>query len=118
VFHYFRRKNDLLILALLFILTGVALVIYLNSPPEEPRERDYIYVGSFYIFTIWIGIGVLFIADLLRKFLANETTRAIAATAIGLLVPVIMVANGWDNHDRSHRYHSVDFAKNMLNTCA
>jgi MFS family permease len=118
VYHYFRRKNDLLILALLFILTGVALVIYLNSPPEEPRERDYIYVGSFYIFTMWVGLGVLFVADLLRKILANETTRSLAATALGLLVPAVMVAKGWDNHNRNNRYHSVDFAKNMLNTCA
>lgn len=118
IFHYFRRKNDLLVLALLFILTGVALVIYLNSPPEEPRERDYIYVGSFYIFTMWIGLGVLFIADAISRVLKNDRTRALAATAIGLLVPVVMVAKGWDNHNRNHRYHSVDFAKNMLNTCA
>lgn len=118
VYYYFRNKKDLLILGLLFFLTGVALVIYLNSPPEEPRERDYIYVGSFYIFTIWIGIGVMFIADLLKKLLSNGATRAIAATAIGLVVPIIMVAKGWDNHDRNHRYHSVDFAKNLLNSCA
>lgn len=118
VYYYFRHKNDLLILGLLFILTGVALVIYLNSPPEEPRERDYIYVGSFYIFTIWIGVGVMFIADLLKKILSNDVTRAIASTAIALVAPVIMVAQGWDNHNRNHRYHSVDFARNMLNSCA
>lgn len=118
LYQYFRKRSDLLILALLFILTGVALVIYLNSPPEEPRERDYIYVGSFYIFTMWIGLGVMFLADAIKKVLSSETTRAIAATAVGLLVPAIMVAKGWDNHNRAHRYHSVDFAKNMLNTCA
>lgn len=118
VIQYFRRNRDLLILGLLFILTGVALVVYLNSPPTEPRERDYIYVGSFYIFCIWIGFGVLSIADGLSKVLKNGTTRAVAASVIGLAVPVMMGAKGWDNHDRSNRYHSVDFAKNLLNSCA
>ncbi len=118
VIQYVRRRKDLLVLGLLFVLTGVALVVYLNSPPTEPRERDYIYVGSFYIFCIWIGFGVISIADALQKVLTNGTSRAIAASAIGLVVPVLMGAKGWDNHDRSHRYHSVDFAKNMLNTCA
>ncbi|WP_031525784.1 glycosyltransferase family 117 protein [Dyadobacter crusticola] len=118
VMMYFRQKRDLLVLGLLFILTGVALVVYLNSPPTEPRERDYIYVGSFYIFCIWIGFGVLAIADAISKFIGNSSTRAIAATGIAMVVPVIMVAKGWDNHNRSHRYHSVDFAKNLLNSCA
>lgn len=115
---YFRQKRDLLVLGLLFILTGVALVVYLNSPPTEPRERDYIYVGSFYIFCIWIGYGVIAIADAISKFIQSATTRAGVATALGLVVPVIMGAKGWDNHNRSHRYHSVDFAKNLLNSCA
>ncbi|MHA4742260.1 glycosyltransferase family 117 protein [Dyadobacter sp. MSC1_007] len=115
---YFRQKRDLLVLGLLFLLTGVALVVYLNSPPTEPRERDYIYVGSFYIFCIWIGYGVIAIADAISKFIQSATTRAGVATALGLIVPVIMGAKGWDNHNRSHRYHSVDFAKNLLNSCA
>jgi hypothetical protein len=115
---YYRRKKDLLILGLLFVLTGVALVIYLNSPPTEPRERDYIYVGSFYIFCIWIGFGVIAIADGLGKFVKNASTRAGLATALCLVVPVIMGAKGWDNHNRNNRYHSVDFAKNLLNSCA
>lgn len=115
---YFRQKRDLLVLGLLFILTGVALVIYLNSPPTEPRERDYIYVGSFYIFCIWIGYGVIALADAIGKFVKSGTARAGAATAAGLIVPVIMGAKGWDNHNRDNRYHSVDFAKNLLNSCA
>jgi hypothetical protein len=118
VIQYFRRRRDLLVLGLLFFLTGVALVIYLNSPPTEPRERDYIYVGSFYIFCIWIGFGVVAIADGLASVLKNATTRAGIATAIGLVVPALMGFKGWDNHDRSNRYHSVDFAKNLLNSCA
>lgn len=118
VFMYFRRQRDLLVLSLLFILTGVALVIYLNSPPTEPRERDYIYVGSFYIFCIWIGFGVIAIADMLSKLIKNAQARTVMATAMGLAVPFILVAKGWDNHDRSNRYHSVDFARNILNSCA
>lgn len=118
VIQYFRRRRDLLVLGLLFFLTGVALVVYLNSPPTEPRERDYIYVGSFYIFCIWIGFGVIAIAEGLSAFLKNATARAGIATALGLVVPIIMGFKGWDNHDRSHRYHSVDFAKNLLNSCA
>ncbi len=115
---YARSKKDLLILALLFILTGVALVVYLNSPPTEPRERDYIYVGSFYIFCIWIGFGVIAIADAISKFVKDGATRAGVATAACLVVPVMMGAKGWDNHNRANRYHSVDFAKNLLNSCA
>ncbi|MCE7040877.1 DUF2723 domain-containing protein [Dyadobacter sp. CY312] len=115
---YARQKKDLLILGLLFVLTGVALVVYLNSPPTEPRERDYIYVGSFYIFCIWIGFGVIAIADGIGKFVKNASTRAGVATALCLVVPVMMGAKGWNNHNRNHRYHSVDFAKNLLNSCA
>jgi hypothetical protein len=118
VIQYFRRKRDLLVLGLLFFLTGVALVVYLNSPPTEPRERDYIYVGSFYIFCIWIGFGVIALADGLASVIKNATARASVATALGLVVPALMGFKGWDNHDRSNRYHSVDFAKNLLNSCA
>ncbi|MFN4146766.1 MAG: DUF2723 domain-containing protein [Runella sp.] len=114
----FRRKQDLLITGLLFLMMGVALVTYLNSPPIEPRERDYIYVGSFYIFAIWIGLGVLFIYDGLSKILPSAVGRAGIATLLGLSAPLLMGAKGWDNHDRSNRYHSVDFAKNLLNSCA
>ncbi len=114
----FRRKRDLLITTLLFLMMGVALVVYLNSPPVEPRERDYIYVGSFYIFAFWIGLGVLFLYDSFTKILANSTARAVAATALGLVAPAIMVAKSFDNHDRSNRFHSVDFARNLLNSCA
>ena len=118
VIQFFRRPKDLLVLGMLFVLTGIALVTYLNSPPVEPRERDYIYVGSFYIFAMWIGLGVLAIFDFASKILKPEMPRAILATVIGLVIPTVMVAKGWDNHNRANRYHSVDFAKNLLNSCA
>lgn len=103
---------------LLFFLTGVALVLYLNSPPIEPRERDYIYSGSYYAFAIWIGFGVLAIYELLGAVLKNKQVLAIIATILGLCIPTIMAAENWDDHDRSNRYFSVDAAKNYLDTCA
>ncbi len=103
---------------LLFFLTGIALVLYLNSPPIEPRERDYIYSGSYYAFAIWIGFGVLAIYELLGAILKNKQVLAIIATLLGLMIPTIMIAENWDDHDRSDRYFSVDAAKNYLDTCA
>ncbi|MFD1143332.1 DUF2723 domain-containing protein [Larkinella insperata] len=118
VIQYFRRSRDLLIVGLLFFFTGIALQIFLNSPPSEPRERDYIYVGSFYFFAIWIGLGVVALIDGVSAYLKNEKLRVGLVSGLCLLVPVMMGAKSWDNHDRSNRYHSVDFAKNLLNSCA
>jgi hypothetical protein len=118
VFQYYRRRRDFLIVGLLFLFTGVALQVFLNSPPSEPRERDYIYVGSFYFFAIWLGLGVMAIAEGLRNYLKNDVTRNATVVGLSLLVPVLMGSQTWDNHDRSNRYHSVDFAKNLLNSCA
>ena len=113
-----KRDKDWLSIFIVFIMTGLALVVFMNSPPTEPRERDYIYVGSFYAFAIWIGLGVIGLADLLKKLIKNGNSRAIAAIGLSATVPVIMGFQGWDDHDRSNRYHSVDFAKNLLNGCA
>ncbi|WP_031530044.1 glycosyltransferase family 117 protein [Dyadobacter crusticola] len=118
IYMYYRSRKDLLVLGLLFLLTGLALVIYLNSPPSEPRERDYIYVGSFYIFSMWIGIGVLALSSLLGQIVKKHTLKTSIAFAAGLSVPIVLIAQGWDNHDRSNRFHSVDFARNLLNSCA
>jgi hypothetical protein len=118
---FYQLKKDekgFIIIGLLFILTGVAIVVYLNSPPVEPRERDYIYVGSYYAFCMWIGFGVLAIADLLKKFVQNRASQQIVAGALCLTVPAIMGFKGWDNHNRSGRYHSIDQAKNTLRSCA
>ena len=118
VFQYSRRRRDFLIVGLLFLFTGIALQIFLNSPPAEPRERDYIYVGSFYFFAIWLGLGVMAIAEGLRAYLKSDTTRNGLVIGLSLLVPVMMGAKSWDNHNRDNRYQSVDFAKNLLNSCA
>ncbi|MDJ1471968.1 DUF2723 domain-containing protein [Cytophagaceae bacterium DM2B3-1] len=118
VFQFNRDKEGFGATFILYFLTGIALVLYLNSPPVEPRERDYIYVGSFYAFTIWIGLGVIALGDALLKYLKNSTTVAFATTAVSLIVPGIMLQQGYDDHDRSGRYMQVDWAKNLLNSCA
>jgi hypothetical protein len=117
VFHVKNNKNDMWVVSLLFLLNGVAVVIYLNQYPYQPRERDYAYVASFYAFAIFIGLGVLFLFDFLSKK-TSAKTAAIAATIVGLIIPTLMVAEGWDDHNRSKRTMSRDFAINYLNTCA
>ncbi len=117
-FHYKRDKKDFWIVMTLFILTGLAIVVYLNQTPFQPRERDYAYAGSFYAFAIWIGLGVLSITELFKKKLPVPVS-AVLATVISLaLVPSIMAKENWDDHDRSGRYTARDFAYNYLNTCA
>ena len=113
-----RRGQDALIVGLLFLMTGLAIVIYLNQPPSEPRERDYTFTGATFAFAIWIGFGVLGIAELLRNVVKNDGLRTGVAVLLALIAPGIMVAQGWDDHDRSDRYNSVDSAKNLLDSCA
>ncbi|QIL75832.1 DUF2723 domain-containing protein [Hymenobacter sp. HDW8] len=117
-FHAQRDGRNAFIVGLLFLFTGLAIVLYLNQPPIEPRERDYTFTGSTYAFAIWIGLGVIGLAELLRSILKADTVRAGVALALGLLAPGIMAAQGWDDHDRSDRYSSVDSAKNLLNSLA
>lgn len=117
-FHFKRDKLDGFIVFLLFILTGIAIIVYLNNTPYQPRERDYGYVGSFYAFAIWIGLGVYAIADLLSKKVAANIASIIAIIAGLFAAPVLMAKEGWDDHDRSDRYTARDFAANYLNSCA
>ncbi|MBR5532963.1 MAG: DUF2723 domain-containing protein [Bacteroidales bacterium] len=101
----------------LFFMTGLAIVIYLNQTPYQPRERDYAYAGSFYAFAIWIGMGVLGIYSFVKKYILERKDNSIAAFAVTLmclLVPVQMAAQNWDDHDRSGRYAARDFGKNYL----
>jgi hypothetical protein len=113
-----KSKRDFWVVMSLFILTGVAIVIYLNQTPYQPRERDYAYAGSFYAFAIWIGMGVAGIFQVLRSKL-NVNLSAIIATVIGLVaVPLLMALQNWDDHDRSGRYTARDIARNYLNSCS
>lgn len=118
VFHIMRRRDDAWVVFLLFIFTGMAIVVYLNQYPYQPRERDYAYAASFYAFAIWIGLGVLAIFQMVARGRSNATSAGAIATAIGLIIPAIMGAEGWDDHDRSLRTMSRDFAINYLNSCA
>jgi hypothetical protein len=110
-------KKGLWVVFLLFFMTGLAIVIYLNQYPHQPRERDYAYAGSFYAFAIWIGLGVLAISDGLKKFMPETVAGGIAGLATLILVPGIMAAENWDDHDRSNRYTARDLGANYLKTC-
>ncbi|MEE4197736.1 MAG: DUF2723 domain-containing protein [Bacteroidales bacterium] len=117
-FHLKRHFNDFVVVLLLFLFTGVAIVVYLNQYPLQPRERDYAYAGSFYAFSIWIGIGVTGIYHFFKKR-SNAVFSAILATTLSLVfVPGIMAKENWNDHDRSDRYMARDFAYNYLNSCA
>ncbi len=108
-------RHQLLIVALLFVMTGLAIVVYLNQTPLQARERDYAYAGSFYAFAIWIGVGVGGVIAFLQKLLKNKAlTAAVAGAIICLLVPLQMVGQTWDDHDRSDRYMCRDFGANYL----
>ena len=97
----------------LFFMTGIAIVLYLNQTPGQPRERDYAYAGSFYAFAIWIGMGVAGIIHLLRNYM-KEVPAAALTSAVCLLVPIQMASQTWDDHDRSGRYVARDFGQNYL----
>ncbi len=117
IFMFQKSKLDFWVVMLLFFFTGIAIVMYLNQTPYQPRERDYAYVGSFYAFAIWIGIGVLGIYEGLKK-LTSPIISASLATIISLSVPTILVSENLADHDRSGRYTARDFAYNYLNSCA
>ncbi|MDR2938362.1 MAG: DUF2723 domain-containing protein [Prevotellaceae bacterium] len=117
-FQYKRSKKDFTVLALLFFFTGIAIVMYLNQNPIQPRERDYAYAASFYAFALWIGIGVAAVAEGLRKIISKPVIAGSVATVASLaLVPCVMAKENWDDHNRSGRYLARDFAYNYLNSC-
>ncbi len=116
-YQFVKDTKNFSVVALLFVMLGVAIVVYLNSPPTEPRERDYIYAGSYYAFAFWIGLAIIGMAELLKGIIKNGKIAAIAATLIGLSAPAIMAAEGWDDHNRANRFFSVDSAANYLNSC-
>ena len=110
-------KQQFLVVMLLFLMTGLAIVVYLNQTPLQPRERDYAYAGSFYAFAIWIGMGVGYITDLMQQLSKNKNAIAtIAGALLCLSVPLQMASQTWDDHDRSGRYTCRDFGANYLNS--
>jgi hypothetical protein len=111
-------KRQLWIIFLLFFMTGLAIVVYLNQYPIQPRERDYAYAGSFYAFTIWIGLGVLALYEALKKYLPEKVNAPLVTAVTLILVPGIMLAENFDDHNRSGRYTARDLGANYLKTCA
>lgn len=112
-----KGEQQLWVTFMLFFMTGLAIVLYLNQKPYEPRERDYAYAGSFYAFSIWIGLGVAALWTLAKKYIP-ETIAAVIVTILTLFVPVQMASQNWDDHDRSDRYTMRDFGMNYLRTIA
>jgi hypothetical protein len=118
IYLFERNKRSFVVTLLLFFMTGIAIVLYLNQTPYQPRERDYAYAGSFYVFAIWIGLGVIAIHNLIKSK-KGEFVRAILAVLICLvLIPGIMAKENWHDHDRSNRYATRSYAYNYLNSCA
>ena len=116
-FQFARDKRGSWLTFLMFFMTGIAVVIYLNQPPYQVRERDYAYAGSFYSFSIWIGLAVAAVYSWIQeKVRKADVATASAVTAALLGVPALMAAENWDDHDRSNRYTAVEMAKNYLNS--
>src|SRR6185503_8183904 len=116
VYHYQRRKRDALIVTLLFFFTGIAIVLYVNQNSVQPRERDYSYVCSFYAFAIWMGIGVMALAEIARKKL-NANTATFGSIVLCMAVPVLLACKEWRGHDRSTKLTPHDMAYNFLISC-
>ncbi len=119
IYHFSADWKRALAVLVLFIVTGIAIIIYLNQPPFQPRERDYAYVGSFFAFAIWIGIGVTGLVDLLKSYIKENVAAGYAVIAICFLAsPIWMGYQNWDDHDRSDRYVAPEYARNLLNSLA
>ena len=117
MYHANKDLKSFYVLLALFLFTGLALKIYLNERPFEPRERDYALVGSFYVFAIWIGFGVYALYESLQKHLAPKIAGPVLIAASLLAAPVLMASQNWDDHDRSGKYTATAMAKAYLNSC-
>lgn len=118
LYQFNKNKKDGLIVGLLFFFTGMAIVLYLNQAGPQPRERDYAYVGSFYAFAIWIGLGFFQVKEWLEKLIKGAVGSYVAAALCFVAVPLLMASQNWDDHDRSKKTIAPDLATNYLESCA
>ncbi|MFM2214120.1 MAG: hypothetical protein RL427_1383 [Bacteroidota bacterium] len=117
MYHAQRDLKSFYVLLVLFLFTGLALKIYLNERPFEPRERDYALVGSFYVFAIWIGFGVYAIYEIITDYFKSKLTGPVVIMACLVAAPIIMASQNWDDHSRANRYTAIAMAKNYLDSC-
>jgi hypothetical protein len=117
VFQYKNDRQNFLVTGLLFFMMSFALVVYLNEVPNTPRERDYVYVGSFYVFCIWIGLGVLSIFIGLQKLMKEKIAVIVSLSFALAASPILLLSQNYDDHDRSGRYSARDLARNYLESC-
>lgn len=117
MYHANKNLKSFYVLLVLFLFTGIALKIYLNERPFEPRERDYALVGSFYVFAIWIGLGVYSLYESAKKYLTPRIAGPVIIAATLLSAPVLMASQNWDDHDRSGKYTALAMAKAYLSSC-
>ncbi|MDR2963269.1 MAG: DUF2723 domain-containing protein [Bacteroidales bacterium] len=117
-YQFAKAKKDSFVVMLLFLLTGLAIVVYLNQTPYQPRERDYAYAGSFYAFAIWIGLAVVALYDAVKKYVKIPAVAIGIAALLTIPTPIVLAVQNWDDHDRSDRFVARDFAYNYLNTCS
>ena len=117
MYHAQRDLKSFYVLLVLFLFTGLALKIYLNERPFEPRERDYALVGSFYVFAMWVGFGVYAIYEMIKEKVASKLVGPVVIAATLLVAPILMATQNWDDHDRSEKYTAIAMAKNYLDSC-
>ncbi len=118
LWQYKKDRNGFFLVFAFFFMTGIAIIFYLNQYPNQPRERDYAYAGSFYAFAIWIGIGFMYVYDLMRRILSHKLSAAVTLVILLAACPMIMAVQNWDDHDRSDRYTARDIGANYLESCA
>jgi hypothetical protein len=113
-----RDRNGFFLAAALFIMTGLAIILFLNQYPNQPRERDYAYAGSFYAFAIWIGLGFMYLHELARRYMNYTISAGVVFILLFISAPLLMAFQNWDDHDRSGRYTARDIGANYLESCA
>jgi hypothetical protein len=115
---YRRDRRDFMVVLMFFLMTGAAVIVYLNQYPNQPRERDYAYAGSFYAFAIWIGMGMMWLRDILARAKTGRLAGIISFLVLMAAVPALLYYQNYDDHDRSGRYTARDIGANYLNSCA